>query len=80
MHMRVMFQHWRSATQLANAKKVTGQEDAVEKLEKEIERLEEENAELRVDFVTTEKALKRLRLEHDTLLQSRLDIDTDSDE
>ena len=80
MHVRVMFQHWRSATQLANAKKVTGQEDAVEKLEKEIERLEEENAELRVDFVTTEKALKRLRLEHDTLLQSRLDIDTDSDE
>ena len=24
MHMRVMFQHWRSATQLANAKKVIG--------------------------------------------------------
>ena len=35
----------------------------MEKLEEKIEQLEGENAELRIDFVTAEKALKRLQLD-----------------
>ena len=47
--------------------------NVVEKLEEKIERLEGENEELRIDLLTTEKALKRLQLgvKHTMLLRAK---------
>lgn len=56
--------------------------DVVEKLEEKIEQLEGENAELRIDFVTAEKALKRLQLDvkHTMLLRAKEKWDADDED
>ena len=80
---RMLLQRWRFLNALAKARRNDASEgDVVEKLEEKIERLEEENEELRIDFVTAEKALKRLQLDvkHTMLLRAKEKWDADDDD
>ena len=80
---RMLLQRWRFLNALAKARRNDAcEEDVVEKLEEKIEQLEGENAELRIDFVTAEKALKRLQLDvkHTMLLRAKEKWDADDED
>lgn len=82
-YARMLLQRWRCTNALAKARRNNASEgDVVEKLEEKIERLEGENEELRIDFVTTEKALKRLRLivKYTLSLRAKEKWDVDDDD
>lgn len=80
---RMLLQRWRFLNALAKARRKDASEgNVVEKLEEKIERLEGENEELRIDFLTTENALKRLQLgvKHTMLLRAKEKWDADDED